>query len=174
MPLADGVSFLAASAGTGTFVFSTSRNSFLTLAQAEADGEITDGQVVSYLAFDSASSPTQREWGHGIYSSSGGSITRATILGGTAGPGTAVNFAVPPTVSLTLLAEDLPPVLLGFLSGLILSQVGNNLSRAQGLSIGFGMAADSTGAVYITGSINNKSVEPHGRPAAMQSAWARA
>jgi hypothetical protein len=108
MSLADGVSFLAASPGTGTFAFGSSRASFLTLAQAVSDGELVNGQIVSYLAQDSATSPTQREWGHGTFSSAGsGSIARSTILGGSAGPGTAVNFSVAPIVSLTVLAEDL-------------------------------------------------------------------
>jgi hypothetical protein len=110
MPLADGVSFVAASSGTGTFVFGSSRSSYLTLAQGVSDGELVNGQVVSYVAVDNPYSPTQREWGHGVFSSSGsGSITRAVILGGTAGPSVAVNFSVAPSVFLTVLAEDLPP-----------------------------------------------------------------
>ena len=107
MALADGVSFIAASTGIGTFVFGTARPSLLSLAQAVSDGELVDGQQVSYVAQDSLSAPTQREWGHGAFSASGsGSIARTTILGGTAGPGTAVNFSIPPIVSLTVLASD--------------------------------------------------------------------
>jgi hypothetical protein len=105
--LADGISWFAASAGTGTFVFSSSRPSFLTLAQAVSTGALTDGQQVSYLAQDSLSSPTQREWGHGTFSSGGNSVARTTVLGGTSGPGVHVNFTAPPLVSLTVLAEDI-------------------------------------------------------------------
>ena len=85
MALADGVSFTAASAGTGTFVFASARNSFLTPAQAVSDGELIDGQTVSYLAQDSLSAPTQREWGHGTFSQSGNSVARTSVLGGTNG-----------------------------------------------------------------------------------------
>jgi hypothetical protein len=120
MALADGVSFVAASSGTGTFVYSSSRASFLTLAQAVTDGELTNGQTVSYLAVDSVSAPTQREWGYGTFSSSGsGSIARTTVLGGSAGPGTKVNFSVAPVVSLTALAKDFPTLATTSVQGLV-------------------------------------------------------
>jgi hypothetical protein len=108
MALVDGVSFVAAAAGTGTFAFGSSRPSFLTLAQAVTDGELANGQTVSYLAQDSITAPTQREWGHGTFSSAGsGSIARTTVLGNSLGTTSAINFTVPPIVSLTVLAEDL-------------------------------------------------------------------
>jgi hypothetical protein len=105
--LADGISFIANSTGTGTFIFGSPRPSFLTTAQGLANGVLADGQIVSYLAQDSLTNPTQREWGHGTFSSSGNSIARTKVLGGSAGPGVAVNFAIPPTISLTALAEDI-------------------------------------------------------------------
>lgn len=111
MALADGVSFVAASSGTGTFVYGSARPSFLTPAQAQSAGELTDGELVSYLAQNSATAPTQREWGRGTYSVSGNSIARTTVLGtvnvGTPGTGSPLNFNVAPIVSLTLLAEDI-------------------------------------------------------------------
>lgn len=107
MPLADGISFSSASGGTGTFVYVASRSSFRTLAQAVTDGDLTDGQIVSYLAQDSLTNPTQREWGHGTFSASGNSVARTTVFGGTSGAGHLVNFIAPPIVSLTVLAEDL-------------------------------------------------------------------
>lgn len=111
MSLADGISFQAASAGAGTFVFGSARASFLTLAQGVSTGELTDGQTVSYLAQDSLSSPIQREWGHGTFSAGGNSIARTTVLvtvnGNTPATGSALNFATAPYVSLTVLAEDI-------------------------------------------------------------------
>lgn len=103
---ADGVSFVAASAGTGAFVQGTTRPSFYDLVAAVAHGELVDGDTVPYLAQDSAT-PTQREWGYGTFTASTHTIARTTILGGSAGPGVAVNFTQPPIVSLTALAEDL-------------------------------------------------------------------
>ena len=113
MSLADGVSFIASSSGNGTFVSGMSRPSFLTLAQAVTNGELVDGQTVSYLAQDSLSDPTQREWGYGTFTAVSNSITRTTVLGtvssNTAGSSSPLNFSVPPTVSLTALAEDISP-----------------------------------------------------------------
>jgi hypothetical protein len=129
--LVDGVSFTAASGGTGTFVFGSSRSSFLTLAQANANGVLVNGQTVSYLAQDSLSNPTQREWGHGTYSSGGNSIARTTVLGGTSGPGSAVSFSVAPIVSLTALAEDLAPITFGE-SVLYRDGAANTLAQGNG------------------------------------------
>jgi hypothetical protein len=175
MSLADGVSFIAASAGTGTFVLGTSRNSFLDLTDAVTDDELVDGQQVSYLAFDSPTTPTQREWGHGTFSAGSNSISRDTVLGGTAGPGTPVDFSVAPYVSLCVLAEDFlfadlldtaisspttgqVPVWNGsawanttlnyFVPGCIYG-LGITYQLSSRLLIAIGSCADSTGAVLI-------------------------
>jgi hypothetical protein len=102
----DGVSFTAASSGTGSFVVGSSRPSFRTPAQAVTDGSLVDGQTVSYLAQDSLASPTQREWGHGTFTAATSTVARTTVLGTGAGGTTTVNFTVPPIVSLTALGED--------------------------------------------------------------------
>jgi hypothetical protein len=108
--VADAVSFTAASAGTGTFVFGSARPSFRTLAQAQTAGHLIDGQIVSYVAQDSLVSPTQREWGKGVYSNSGNSVSRLIISGtvnaGVAGTGSPISFSVPPVVSLTALTSN--------------------------------------------------------------------
>lgn len=147
MALADGISFVAASSGTGTFVFGTARVSFLTLSQAQALGEITDGQTVSYLAQDSLTNPTQREWGHGTYSLSGNSIARTTVLGtvnGTVtGTGSALGFATAPIVSLTALAEDI--VTLG--GGTMLSGIAA-ASAPAGTDTVIGVQGGNTDAQY--------------------------
>lgn len=117
MALADGVSFQAAAAGTGSFTLGAARASFLTIVQAIAAGEIVDGQSgIPYLAQDSLSAPTQREWGHGT-AHADGSFTRTTPLvtvnGSTVATGTPLNFSVAPFVSFTVLSEDLTLAALG-------------------------------------------------------------
>jgi hypothetical protein len=118
MSLADGVSFIAASAGTGAFAYGSARPSFLTLAQAAAISppELVDGQPVSYLATDSLSAPTQREWGEGTFSAAGsGSIVRTapgvTVNGNAVNVGMPLDFSVAPIVSLTALKGDIAPPL---------------------------------------------------------------
>jgi hypothetical protein len=104
--LVDAVSFVANAAGAGAFVFGAARPSFRTPTQAA----LIDGVSYSYLAQDSLSSPTQREWGTGTYSQSGNSLARTTVLGtvnnGVSGSGSALSFSVAPIVSLTALAAE--------------------------------------------------------------------
>lgn len=110
MALTDGVSFTAAQGTTADFVFGSARASFLTPGQAVTNATLTSGQTVSYLAQDSLTAPTQREWGHGTFTAASSSITRATINGAVnAGVGgtTAISFNVAPIVSLTALATDI-------------------------------------------------------------------
>jgi hypothetical protein len=109
MVLVNAVSFTAASAGTGTFVFAIARSSFRTPAQAVAQGDLVNGQTVSYHAQDAVQAPTQRAWGRGIYT--GGTVTRdpneewVTSGGGTGtGP---LNFLIAPVVSFDALAQDI-------------------------------------------------------------------
>lgn len=114
MSLADGVSFFAASSGTGPFVFSGSRPSFRTPAQAKADGALFDGGTYSYLAQDSLVSPTQREWGHAVFTALTNTFTRTPLGGIDNGVDTAtspVPFKIAPLVSLSLLAEDVRQIL---------------------------------------------------------------
>src|SRR5215469_4189844 len=108
MVLVNAVSFTAASAGTGTFAFAIARSSFRTPAQAVAQGDLANGQLVSYHAQDFVQAPTQRAWGHGTYNA--GTVTRDpneewSSLG-SAGTGP-LNFAVPPVVSFDALASDI-------------------------------------------------------------------
>lgn len=110
MRLSDAVSFTATSAGTGDFVYGTARASFLTPAQAVTNGELADGDLVPYLAQDSLTSPTQREWGHATFTAATNTFARTTVLGSvSAGTNStsACSFSTAPVVSLTALAEDL-------------------------------------------------------------------
>lgn len=114
MSLADGVSFTAASSGTGNFVFGAARDSFRTPAQANADASLVDGGTYSYFAQNFISSPTQREWGRAVYTASTQTFARSPLGGINNGTdtGTArVNFSSPPIVSLTLLSEDVRQIL---------------------------------------------------------------
>lgn len=111
MALADGISFNAASGGTGAFVYDTARSSFYTPAQGVSEGELVDGIEYSYLAQDSLTAPTQREWGVATFNAGASSFVRTIIRGGisngmVSGPNVPVDFLVPPIISLTLLAED--------------------------------------------------------------------
>jgi hypothetical protein len=149
--LVDGVSLIASSSGTGDFVSGATRSSFISLADAVTNGVLTDGDQVSYVAVDNVVTPSQREWGHGTFSAGSSSIARTTVLGGSAGPGTAVDFSVVPTVSLTALAEDFPApsVTPGSIYGLTMAPNGNNDTRGQLLNIAAGSCSDSSGAVII-------------------------
>lgn len=102
----DGVSFTAASTGTGSFVYGASRASYRTMAQSQTDGDLSDGDIVPYFAVDSLTGPTQREWGYGTYSAGGNSLTRS-VINGTSGKGVTVNFSTAPIVTLGILGEIL-------------------------------------------------------------------
>ena len=69
-----------------------------------------NGQTVSYLIEHQGEGITQVEWGRGVYSSSGGTLTRAQVVGSTNGGfgGSLVNFSAGiKHISITLLADDL-------------------------------------------------------------------
>lgn len=109
-PYADAVAFVAASSGTGSFVYSAAVSSYRTPAQANSDGDLVDQKTYSYFAVDSTSAPTQREWGHTVYTQSSNTFTRVVLGGVSSGSDTTtspVNFTVAPSVFLTALGEDL-------------------------------------------------------------------
>jgi hypothetical protein len=55
-----------------------------TPAQALADGALVDGDTYSYFAVDDPTNPTQREWGHSVYTALTETFTRV-VLGGVNG-----------------------------------------------------------------------------------------
>lgn len=97
----DGVKFLAASNGTGTFTVSSAVTGYQTPASAGA----TNGLKYKYHA--ESADLTQWEDGEGVYTVSGTTLTRATVLYNSSGGTSAINFTNPPTVAIVALKEDL-------------------------------------------------------------------
>ena len=97
--LVDACIFIAASAGTGSFVVSSPVPGWRTPASAGA----ANGATYRYRAY----SADQSEWevGTGVYTSGTTTLTRAVILA-SSNAGAAVNFAVAPSVALTVFSED--------------------------------------------------------------------
>lgn len=100
------VKYTPVSAGTVDFVTSVAVTGFLTPATAG----ITNGAIVSYVAFNS----TQTEWetGQGTYTSGTTTLARTTVRE-SSNAGAKVNFTAAPTVALDLQAQDitnLPPL----------------------------------------------------------------
>jgi hypothetical protein len=86
-----------ATTGTGTITLGSAATGFLTFAEAGA----VDGQTVSYLIEEGAA----WEYGRGLYSSSGPTLTRDPIQ--SSNSDAAIDLAGSATVRSTLLAEDL-------------------------------------------------------------------
>ena len=98
--LVDACIFIAASAGTGSFVVSSPVPGWRTPASAGA----TNGATYRYRAY----SADQSEWevGTGVYTSGTTTLTRAVILA-SSNAGSAVNFAIAPSVALTIFSADI-------------------------------------------------------------------
>lgn len=97
MSLVNNCWFTATSSGTGTFTVSAAITGFLTPAQAGA----VDKETYTYRA--SSSDESQWEIGIGVYTSSGTTLTRATIIL-SSNANAVVNFSAAPRVALTALA----------------------------------------------------------------------
>jgi len=151
LSIVDATGFIATSGGTGTFVVASGRPDVMTLAQAQSNGFLADGQQVSYFAQDSLTSPTQREWGHGTYSLAGNSIARTTVIGtvnkGTAGTGSALNFSAPPYVYLGAFASD---IVFGQVTGTNTTVLGGDGASSQ-------LTLESTAGTGTTDFINFKT-----------------
>lgn len=89
-----------ATTGTGTITLGSAVNSYLTFASAG----VQDGETVTYAISDG----NNREIGRGIYSSTGTTLTRASILDSTNG-GSAINLSGAAEVFITAAAEDIGP-----------------------------------------------------------------
>lgn len=92
--------FRAAGTGTGTFTVSSAITGYMTPATAGA----VDGQSYAYAA--ESDDLSQWEVGLGVYTSSGATLTRATIYKSSTG-GSAVSFTAAPKVTLTVTAADM-------------------------------------------------------------------
>lgn len=96
----NGSVFLATTGGTGSFVVASAVTGWQTPASAGA----VNGAQYRYRAY----SPDWTQWeiGTGTYTSGSTSLSRDTIVASSSG-GSAVNFSVAPSVSITVLAADL-------------------------------------------------------------------
>lgn len=89
-----------ATTGTGTVTLGSAVSSFLTFAQAG----VADGETVTYAIKEGAN----REIGRGVYTSSGTTLTRATILRST-NSNAAITLAGAAEVFIAAAAEDIAP-----------------------------------------------------------------
>jgi hypothetical protein len=96
--LRDLASMLSATTGTGTLTLTTAASGFITFDNA---GVAHGGVTVTYLIVDG----TSREVGRGVYTFSGLTLTRATVLASTNG-GSKISCSGTQTVSITDAAED--------------------------------------------------------------------
>lgn len=87
-----------ATTGTGTVTLGSAVSGFNTFAAAG----VTDQETVTYVLEDG----TNRETGRGVYTSSGTTLTRATVLSST-NSGSKINLSGSATVALTVAAEDI-------------------------------------------------------------------
>jgi hypothetical protein len=96
--LRDLASMTSATTGTGTLTLAAAASGFITFDNA---GVPHGGVTVTYLIVDG----TNREVGRGVYTFSGLTLTRATVLASTNG-GSAISCSGAQTVSITDAAED--------------------------------------------------------------------
>lgn len=98
----------SATTGTGTLTLGSASSGCNTFANAG----VTDGEQVTYVIRDGANT----EVGRGIYTASGTTLTRATILSSTNG-GSAISCSGSETVAITVAAEDMFPYAAYYNSG---------------------------------------------------------
>lgn len=98
MPLYNLARMSTATTGTGTITLGSAVTSYLSFA----DAGVADAATVTYAIVDGNS----REIGRGVYTSSGTTLTRATILESTNG-GSAISLSGSAEVFITAAAEDI-------------------------------------------------------------------
>lgn len=100
MAFLDAVKFLAVSAGTVDFVFSSAVTGFQGLTAALA----IDGQIYKYRA--ESADLSQWEVGYGVYTASSGTIARTTVLYNSLGTTAKINFNFAPNVGIVAISAD--------------------------------------------------------------------
>lgn len=89
-----------ATTGTGTMTLGSAVTGFLSVPGG------LDGKSVTYEIADPGTAPTAREIGRGVYTASGGTLTRVTVFSSTNG-GSAINLSGNAYVSLPICADDI-------------------------------------------------------------------
>lgn len=90
-----------ATTGTGTVTLGSDVGGYLSFAGAG----VTNGATVRYAIADPGNAPTAREWGTGVYTALGTTLTR--VLGGST-TGSLLNLSGSAHVMITPMAEDFP------------------------------------------------------------------
>ena len=146
MALVDRCIFIAASAGTGSFVVAGAAQGYMTPAQAQA----VNATSYSYAAElrDANNNILAWEVGSGTYTSATTTLTRTPLFSSNANG--LVNFAAAPNVTLTLLATDIP-FPLSPITNLLASNVAltNTAAYFQGPTI----AQGTVGTWFVMGSV---------------------
>jgi hypothetical protein len=96
------VKMTTATTGSGTITLGSAVGTFRSFATAG----VPDGALVRYAIADPGLAPTQREYGTGVYTASGTTLTR--VLGGSS-TGALLNLSGAAHVAITVMAEDVEP-----------------------------------------------------------------
>jgi hypothetical protein len=100
--LFDLVKMTTPTTGAGTLILGSAVGTFRSFATAG----VPNGATVRYVIADPGLVPTQREWGTGVYTSSGTTLTR--VLGGSS-TGALLNLSGAAHIAIAPMAEDLLP-----------------------------------------------------------------
>ena len=98
--LFDLVKMTTPTTGAGTLTLGSAVRTFRSFATAG----VPNGATVRYAIADPGLAPTQREWGTGVYTSSGTTLTR--VLGGSS-TGSLLNLSGAAHIAIAPMAEDM-------------------------------------------------------------------
>jgi len=129
--LFDGVRMTTATTGTGPVTLGAAVPPFVTFATAG----VPNGATVRYAIADPGSNPTAIEWGTGVYTAAGTTLTR--VLGGST-TGALLNLSGSAHVMITAMGED------------FCQSAGMTARDANGLWYGRTLTATANGGLAIT------------------------
>lgn len=144
--------------GTGTITLGSAVSGYNSFANAG----VINGETVTYGISDGANS----EVGRGVYTASGTTLTRATILDSTNG-GAAISLSGSAQVFLTVSGQDLntqtPPIRQTVLSGVNSAGTPSALSAGSGLAVNLAATASPFTVSFAAGFGANGAVDYVGR-----------